>query len=267
MLIVVVVALAWYCWHDFRRYARQSRLEQPDKFKFVATVPESLVGRVDDLERLLRVVTQNRIVLLDGESGCGKSALVAAGLVPRLQGADGLLPILVRDWGDDWIRGPLAAMLEALYGALTPERRGRIKWARAPDLAASAKALATDLSERLDAVSKTLHRRLLLIADQFDDYQTRHREHCLDADGNWLAPAELTETNLFWRLVCSRLLHGELHLLAVTRADTASGLACLRFLDDQMIATRTLPRAHSSPHFPWDMKDSVGPRAIPERIA
>ena len=50
----------------------------------------------------------NRIVLLDGESGCGKSALVGSGLAPRLRAVRGLLPILVRDWGDDWVRGPLA---------------------------------------------------------------------------------------------------------------------------------------------------------------
>lgn len=239
---VVVIVLVWYFWRDYHRYARQSRLEQPDRFTLIATTPESLIGRVHDLERLLRVVTQNRIVLLDGESGCGKSALVAAGLVPRLQSADGLLPILVRDWGDDWVRGPLAAMLEALYGALTAEQRERIEWAPAPDLAASAPALAAELSERLDAVSESLHRRPLLIADQFDDYQAQHREHCLDADGNWLTPAKLAEANPFWGLVCRRLQDGKQHLLAITRADTASGLACLRFLDNLMIAIRTLPR-------------------------
>jgi hypothetical protein len=246
VIIAVVAVLAWYFLRGYRRFARQSRLQQPDKFTLIATTPESLIGRVDDLPGLLRAVMQNRIVLLDGESGCGKSALVASGVVPRLQNADGLLPVLVRDWGDDWVRGPLAAMLEALYGTLTPDQRGRIEWAPAPDLAAPALALAAELSDRLDAVGETLKRRPLLIADQFDDYQAQHREQFLDAEGNWLTPMALAEANPFWALLSRRLQDGKLHLLAVTRADTASGLSCLRFLDNSMIANRTLPRVEMS---------------------
>ena len=45
VLVAVLAALALYFWRDYRRYARQSRLEQPDKFTLVATTPESLIGR------------------------------------------------------------------------------------------------------------------------------------------------------------------------------------------------------------------------------
>jgi hypothetical protein len=241
VLLAVLAAVALYFWRDYRRYARQSQLEQPDKFTLVATTPESLIGRADDLERLVRAVMQNRIVLLDGESGCGKSALVASGLVPRLQSADGLLPVLVRDWGDDWARGPLAATLGALHGALTTQQRERIKWPAAPDLAAPAPELAGELSDRLSAVAKTLKRRPLLIADQFDDHQAQHRQAFIDAEGSWLTPAYLAKASPLWALVSQQLQDGQLHLLAVTRADTASGLSCLRFLDNSMITNRTLP--------------------------
>ena len=238
VLVVVLAAPALYFWRDYRRYARQSRLEQPDKFTLVATTPESLIGRADDLERLVRAVMQNRIVLLDGELGCGKSALVASGLVPRLQNADGLLPVLVRDWGDDWVRGPLAATLEALYGALTTQQRERIAWPAAPDSAAPAPELAGELSDRLSAVAETLKRRPLLIADQFDDHQAQHRQSFIDAEGSWLTPTRLAKASPLWALVSQQLQDGQLHLLAVTRADTASGLSCLRFLDNSMITNR-----------------------------
>jgi hypothetical protein len=241
VVFAVFAAVALYFWRDYRRYTRQSRLEQPDKFTLVATTPESLIGRADDLERLVRAVMQNRIVLLDGESGCGKSALVASGLVPRLQSADGLLPVLVRDWGDDWARGPLAATLEALHGALTTQQRELITWPAAPDLAAPAPELAGELSDRLSAVAKTLKRRPLLIADQFDDHQAQHRREFIDAEGSWATPAYLAKASPLWALVSQQLQDGQLHLLAVTRADTASGLSCLRFLDNSMITNRTLP--------------------------
>jgi membrane protein implicated in regulation of membrane protease activity len=229
-------------WRSYRRFARESRLEQPDRFTLVATTPESLIGRTEDLDRLVRAVAQNRLVLLDGESGCGKSALVSAGLVPRLRASDGLLPIVLRDWGDDWYRGPLAAALEALHAALSADERRLIGGSSAPDLAAAADDLTAELTRRLTGVNDALGRRPLLIADQFDDHQAQHRREFLDADGNWLTPDDLAARNPFWRLVGAGLRNGNLHLLAVTRADTASGMSCIRFLDPTMTASRTLPR-------------------------
>ena len=111
LTVAILGAVLSLLWHAYRRYARESRLERPEKFTLVATTPDSLIGRADHLDGLLRSTTQNQIVLLDGESGCGKSALVGSGVAPQLQAGDGLLPVLVRDWGDDWIRGPLAATL------------------------------------------------------------------------------------------------------------------------------------------------------------
>ena len=160
LLGFILAAVSLFFWFDFRRFNRQSRLEQPDKFSLVATTPETLLGRGDDLASLCRAVAQHRIVLLDGESGCGKSALVAAGLVSTLRATDGLLPVLVRDWGDDWIRGPLAATLDALYAALTSDQRARLDWTSSPDLAAPTNALAgalapaSPLSPRPSAVAR-----------------------------------------------------------------------------------------------------------------
>lgn len=76
------------------------------------------------------------LVLLDCESGCGKSASVTAGLTPALQPPDGLVPVVIRDRGDDWVRGPLSASLDALFHGLSESERGRLGWAASPDLAA-----------------------------------------------------------------------------------------------------------------------------------
>jgi energy-coupling factor transporter ATP-binding protein EcfA2 len=71
------------------------------------------------VKALLSLVKRHRIVLLDGESGCGKSALISAGLVPALRAeADGLLPIHVASWGAEPVPGPMASVLEALSGLL-----------------------------------------------------------------------------------------------------------------------------------------------------
>ncbi|SAL82047.1 hypothetical protein AWB68_06364 [Caballeronia choica] len=241
---IFVIGLLLIIWRGFRRFAKASRLEQPDAFILRPTGPETLIGRTEDLKKLIAAVNQNRLVLLDGESGCGKSALINAGLVPTLNQKLGLLPVEIRDWGDDWVRGPLAALLDALFQALLPSDRESMNWKAASDLAADAPHLAAELNTRLKSVLSVLGRRPLLIADQFDDYQARHREHFLDENGNWLSPSALAKKNRFWELVSIGLRESRIHVLVVARADTASGLTCIRFLDESAVA-RTLARVDS----------------------
>ena len=206
----IVVALAFVLWRSYRKFAESSRLERPEAFTLHPRNPESLIGREEDLSKLLNTVRSYRLVLLDGESGCGKSALVSAGLVPRLRQTDGLLPVLVRDWGDDWVRGPLAAALDALFLSLDEADRVRLGWLKPPDMAAPSSSLVHDLDVRLSEVVDTLERRPLLIADQFDDYQARHRSSFLDADANWIKPIVLADANPFWKLVRDGLGAGRL---------------------------------------------------------
>jgi energy-coupling factor transporter ATP-binding protein EcfA2 len=242
---LIVLAIVLLLLLSFRRFYRSSRLEQPNAFTLRPTDPGSLYGREQDLDGLLKTVKNNRLVLLDGESGCGKSALVSAGLIPSLQSQNGLLPVAIYDWGDDWLRGPLSAALDALYQSFSQADREKLDWTSSPDLAADIESLALDLSTRLIAVVNTLGRRPLLIADQFDDYQARHRNCFLDEKGNWLSPSTLAKTNRFWDLIDDGLSEGRLHLLVITRADTAAGFACVRFLGEDQIGARTLPRVEA----------------------
>ena len=52
-------------------------------------------GRDREIERLVRLVSDEPLVLLHGESGLGKTSLLQAGLFPRLR-TQGFLPVLVR---------------------------------------------------------------------------------------------------------------------------------------------------------------------------
>jgi hypothetical protein len=239
---VLVVWLFVVAWRSFRRYDIASRLEQPDLFTLKPKDAASLIGRAKDLQELLSTIRRNRLVLLDGESGCGKSALVGVGVVSEFEGGAEFLPLLVRDWGERWIDGPLAATLEVLWLRLSVPDRERLDWRASPDLSAPPEALANLLSHQLKAVHEVLHKRPLLIADQFDDHQAQHRARFLDPEGNWLTPTALAEGNVFWRIVRDAIEAGRLHLLVVTRSDTAAGLASVRFLPEDRLATRSLPR-------------------------
>jgi len=234
--------VAWILARSFLRFARASRVERPEAFTLRPTTPESLIGRESDLQRLSECVRQYRLVLLDGESGCGKSALVSAGLIPTLKANSSLLPVLIREWGDDWERGPIVAALGALYEALEPSEREAIGWQKAPDLAADTSRLVKQLAQRLRAVAEVLGRRPLLVADQFDDYQALHHGRFFDLDGNWLQADSLEKANTFWKLVASMLGEAGLHVLIVTRSDTAAGSVCVRLIGASQTATRSLSR-------------------------
>lgn len=183
--------------------------------------------------------------MLDGESGCGKSALVQVGLVPTLRASGSLLPALVREWGDDWARGPTAACLNALYQALEADDREKIGWQNPPDLASDINQLCAMLEQQLRAVRQVLKRAPLLIGDQFDDYQARHHKRFLDQDDSWLRPDQLMAENPFWKCIGALAREGVLHVLILTRADTAAGCACIRFVPENQTAARTLSRIHN----------------------
>jgi hypothetical protein len=262
----VILAITIFFWRSFRRFDQASRLEQPDAFTLRPVDPASLIGRSDDLAKLMKSVSQNRLVLLDGESGCGKSALIFAGLIPKLEEKqDGLLPVPIRDWGDDWARGPLCAAVDAIFHGISSGEREKLGWTASPDLAAGVHELAVELDGRLRAVFSTLGRRPLLIADQFDDHQAHHRQLYLDEEANWLAPTVVARNNPFWQVVNIGLTERRLHLLVVTRADTAAGLACVRFLGEEQSVARTLPRVDAEylrPLLTNIAPDSAVPRVV-----
>ena len=60
---------------------------------------------------------------------------------------------------------------------------------------------------------------------------------------NWLRPDDLMIANRFWHLIATLLREpGQLHMLIVTRSDTAAGCSCVRFVGEAQTRTRTLRR-------------------------
>ena len=99
------------------RNASASLLKDPDALKLDPQSPEQLVGRGEDLRRLLNAAS-NSIVFLVSESGCGKSALLRAGVAQDPAFAVRFLPIYIDMSVLDWERGPLQAVREGFSGPL-----------------------------------------------------------------------------------------------------------------------------------------------------
>ncbi|SNQ50340.1 WD40 repeat-containing protein [Frankia canadensis] len=144
----------------------------PGLSPFTRDMARVFYGRDDELRRLthrLRALSDRRLLLVVGGSGCGKSSLVGAGLAARLGGEAGWLVAEPFVPGRDPVRKLALALAKAAETAGAP-------W-DAPDalrrLRGEPSSLAT-LSERLlDAVPGPPRDRLLLVVDQGEELFTR----------------------------------------------------------------------------------------------
>lgn len=218
ILLVVGVLFAW------DGLARRSRLRQPEAFLLKPDKLEHLVGRSEDIDRLSRECIDHRQIHLVGESGAGKSA---AGLCPRLKAHATLLPVYVDAWGDDWEVGPRESLAKALGIALSEEDQ--------PGLGLPVSFKPEELRATIEQAAAKLGRTPLLIFDQFDDYQSRHRSKFLHGERHTLLPAEkLIEDNSFWHDIKELIDEGVVRCLFVTRDDSGYGLESVRFVAPQV---------------------------------
>ena len=206
---------------------------KPDALRLERDNIEHLVGRAEDTNILFQLCRIKQVVFLEGESGSGKSALVRAGLLPKLEADKSVLPLLLIDsWVDDWYQMPFAALKNALIA------RGNVGSdviAKSADgqLQTGARHLSAlaDMEQELIRLNDEEMRTQLIIFDQFDDYQARNRERFLP-NKTWLDPATLRQSNPFWDMVARLVEQDKLRCLFVTRSDTAAGLSSVKFLGD-----------------------------------
>jgi hypothetical protein len=206
---------------------KSSRLIDPDALRLDPRNPAHLIGRSEDVRLLREKCEIGPLVFLVGDSGSGKSALVQAGLVPTAA-VGPLLPVYIDMANLDWEAGPLAALADRFWRCLDPEDRATLGAQRPP--------APGNLPALLAAAYPILGRTPLLIFDQVDDYQLRHRHRLLpEATRTWLPAAELVAANAFWATLAKMVTARHVHLLLVIRSDNADGLESLRIYSDPLV--------------------------------
>lgn len=144
--------------------SRTNRRRYPGLHYFTEAEKDQFFGRDEEIEELLSLVLSEKIVVLYGKSGYGKSSLLRAGILPRLDSA--IQPLLVQ------------------FGAyqpgqsLTPVRTTLLR----VDLALPDDALETAFLEEISDPDTLWHRfkrkqtpehqRFLLIFDQFEEFDS-----------------------------------------------------------------------------------------------
>jgi hypothetical protein len=206
--------------------AHVSRLVDPDALKLDPQSPDQLVGRREDLDKLERALA-NPLVFLVSESGCGKSALLRAGVAQGPAFIQRFLPTFIDMSVLDWENGPLRAVREAFAQALPNDDPARSKL----DARSTPRHYAVAFGEYY----RRTQRRPLLLLDQFDDYQAepRHRERFLPPDTRvWRNADSIARENAFWRMLRQCLQNDSVSIVVACREDAAQGLESLRFHPD-----------------------------------
>jgi len=214
-------------WLVYLGSRKRSQLLRPEVLALRTDDPAHLRGRIKDLEKLADLCRNRPLVFLVGESGAGKSALVRAGLCGDESLLSSVVPVLVDGWGDDWSDGPTRRLTEALRAsrALSEDERAKLQLAPGAPLA--------DVLAAVELIATEFGRTPLLIFDQFDDYQTRHRTKFRNQKtGTWKTTAQITAHNPFWKGIATLIRAERAHALIVTPSDAAAGLFAVQFVPE-----------------------------------
>jgi hypothetical protein len=201
--------------------AGRSLLLRPECFQVDPSDSSKLLGRDADIQELVRECERCRVVLLIGESGVGKSALVQSGLIPELRGRNGssLVPAHIDLSAVAWDGGLQREIGRALR-SLSTQNLERLGDSRPPS--------DTKVFAWIRGPRKQARAELLLILDQFDDYALAHADRLRDGLST-IEPAELERRSQDWREVAQALRSEKLRLVIVCRSDIDARNA-LRFV-------------------------------------
>jgi hypothetical protein len=157
---LVAVVLAFILLRQ--RYQNVSRLKDTNGLRLEPTEPRHLLGRGEDLSRILRALDRE-LVFLVGDSGSGKSALLQAGICHDPAITSKFLPVYVDLAELDWDEGLLFALWDRFRQALPDDERKSYPGGvtQQPD----------DLMAAFELYNEKLGRRPLLLFDQFEDYE------------------------------------------------------------------------------------------------
>jgi energy-coupling factor transporter ATP-binding protein EcfA2 len=157
----------------------QQRIPYPGLRPFRCDEADLFFGRKEQLEHLLAKLSSTRFVAVTGASGCGKTSLIQAGLLPALERGD------LVDAGKDWriaIMRPGATPFVNLAEALVSDTAlGKEAQASIAEVVTFLRTDTHSLTEGIREASLPKQTNFLLIVDQFEDLlRDEQKEHQTD---------------------------------------------------------------------------------------
>jgi hypothetical protein len=238
-LIVAIFGLG-FLYFLLQAVTLRSRLRQPSRFLIDKELAHHLKGREEETKELGELCERAGLVFLEGESGSGKSALVAGGLVPWCAGSP-IRPLPIRcDLSGATGNSSLATMLARSVFRDTYDQRSNLGWTTALD--------ADSIFNALASIERKIQRKPLLVFDQFDDYEDAHRsEFYRRGDREMVTAEEFLQGHPFWAALAAGVQADGWHCAFVTRSDQRAGLDLVRFIEPVSYRIGRLPRNSVAP--------------------
>jgi hypothetical protein len=224
-ILAPVLAAFLSLWTAYCVLSKKSKLLRKDRFDLRVRKSDDLLGRDNDCRDLKALIEDSSLLLIDGESGSGKSSLLEFGLIPNLN--QNSIPILTSDYSGDWDVGLATKIFDAAWFKLEKEDKTKIGFSERPAIGT---VNADTLRVMLEGIGNLLGRMPVVILDQFDDYQLNSRREFLGNRRDWIRPTELVRRNRTWAVIYNLLYQNKIRLAVVTRSDASAGLHSIRLV-------------------------------------
>lgn len=141
----------------------QNKYRYPGVKPFETSEQELFFGRDRDIEDLVDLIWLEKLIVLFGKSGYGKSSLINAGIIPTIKAE--IVPIIVRfgNYSIDSIQNPLELLKQKIDETLTDNPQTEFIQKLSP---------GDSLWKRLKTKQNENQKRFILIFDQFEEFFT-----------------------------------------------------------------------------------------------
>lgn len=127
-------------------------------------------GRESQIKELIPRLYETRFLAITGSSGCGKSSLVRAGLLPSL--FKGKHVQNIKEWDHQIFRPgnePIFRLSEAIFNIAKSENINTAPFTKISDIQSILSRGNSSLSELIDLLQASLNKNILLVIDQFEE--------------------------------------------------------------------------------------------------
>jgi hypothetical protein len=236
-IAIIAAIVIWGMYLTVQRAVIQtSQIKSSDALHRIIDKKEGLLDRADDTAKIANLCERVPLVVLTGESGVGKSAVLRSGLASTFTERTTVDYVYVDRCGEEWDDGPRRAIARCLTQQLLPLLGSKLTASRNPTNA--------ELIRLIEDIHASRRRTILIALDAFDEYIRGISNQLVDPNtGAWVSPHTVQTTSAFWSLLAGLVSRDIVHIVFAVRIDERGGMNSFYFTPPTIYTLDRLPRS------------------------